>query len=74
MSAYHDLDEAIVKTIAGGTKTFGPILVRVSAIAHRLSPLGDSFRLVDRRLQALRKAGRIAFNRKTGWRVEESKP
>lgn len=67
MSKYVDLDSAILTAIAGGIPTFHRITARV---AHIAKPFGkgdhDTFRVVDRRLQALRKSGLIVFEKK-GW-------
>jgi hypothetical protein len=32
-------------------------------------PREETFRVLDKRLQALRRAGKIVFERKTGWRL-----
>ncbi|WP_341918644.1 hypothetical protein [Polaromonas sp. YR568] len=72
MSPYEKLDEAVIANIAAGrnnfTKIWSGVVYQEGA---RLSLLTGSepFRIVDRRLQALRKAGKIAYSSKTGWAV-----
>ncbi len=78
---YFALDEAIIDAIKSGRREFYEIAYRdaVDAEAKRLAD-GDGsrtepWRIVDRRLQAMRKAGRIAYSRQSkknpagGWNV-----
>ena len=62
---YDQLDNAILTAIAGGTRSF--YLIN-AAVEHLAKPHGhgmhDTFRVVDRRLQALRKRGLIEFRKK----------
>ena len=74
---FTQLDALIVNTIKDGRSTFTAILNQsVCAEAKKLLPPArtpahppELFRVVDRRLQALRKAGRIAYDHKDGWYV-----
>lgn len=74
MSQFTDLDNAIVATVAAGVTTFAAINERVKNLA---APFGkgahDTFRVTDRRLQALRKRGRLEFTSKE-WRVATFNP
>jgi len=75
MSKYDELDRHIVKAIARGMDTF-TVISRSGAVvteSHRLGELTGAadWRIVDRRLQALRKAGRIAYA-KRAWSVTET--
>ena len=58
---YDALDAAIVKAIKDGKRQFYDIKTVVGELAKPHSLRGDYFRVVDRRLQALRKRGRIAY-------------
>lgn len=70
---YSLFDNALVATVRAGKTQFhqinaGRTLEFANKLAgkdHRGDALG--WRLIDRRLQALRKAGRLAYDRKTGW-------
>jgi hypothetical protein len=71
MTKYEALDKAIMNKMGGHPQTFGAINVRdVREECERIAALEESkteaFRILDRRLQALRKAGRIRFSSK-GW-------
>jgi len=57
MNAYQDIDDKIISAVRGGKTTFTDIL----------SHVGGEFRVIDRRLQALRKRGLLMYSRKTGW-------
>jgi hypothetical protein len=64
MGTYDELDKAILAAIEGGAKHFYLINASVEGLARPHSIKGDSFRVVERRLQALRKSGLIAFEKK----------
>lgn len=72
MSKYAELDEAILGAIKNGCEDFHAIQTspRVSPLSWALAKPDrwgstDPWRVIDRRLQALRKAGRIVYaNRK----------
>ena len=62
------VDAAIVAAIAKGCTTFGAIMNDPDVRAEcKRADCGENFRGVDQRLQALRKAGRIQYARRTGW-------
>lgn len=62
MIDYSKLDAAIIAAINVGFSTFYAINRRgaVASVAERINPL-EPWRVVERRMQALRKAGRIAY-------------
>lgn len=66
---YTDLDKAIVAKISGGTITFTLICNAVDVQTRPfVSFTSPGWRVVGRRLQALRKAGKIKYQRKPeGW-------
>lgn len=68
MSKYAEYDKKLQSLIAGGCNTFDALLNRLRDDNKALCPPPDSFRVTDRRLQALRKAGKIYFDRsKQAW-------
>lgn len=69
---YTPLDDEILRELAAGPLHFTPLSVRVARCSESLAQpdrFGErcGWRLVDRRLQALRKRGLIVCDRKTGW-------
>lgn len=71
---YSALDAALLASLRSGKKRFSALTADgAGAIARALDPAldekGESFRLVDRRLQALRRAGRCSYITKTGWSI-----
>lgn len=77
MSKYDKLDAAIITYIAGdGGRGGSPFnSSRVNTLADTFAkPYQGGCRVIDRRLQALRKAGRIKYGgQKVGWLVVEAK-
>ena len=70
MSKYEELDALIVESIRSGRDTFGLLCGRKTGeLASKLSP-NEPDRVIDRRLQALRKRGVIRFAG-TCWRHVE---
>lgn len=73
MTVFYDmLDAAIEARIEKSPCTFTQIEndIKVREWAQKCSEISfrkSAFRFVDRRLQALRKRGRINYSRKTGW-------
>ena len=70
MSKYQTIDDLIVTRIKNGSTTFFWIFNReVAEEAEQLTlhTSKEACRVVDSRLQALRKKGVISFNSKTGW-------
>lgn len=67
MSKFAQIDGAILEAIAGGRDTFTALQTRAlmdqAAQLSKPDRYGDrpAWRVLDRRLQALRKAGRIQF-------------
>lgn len=73
-SPFTELDAAILDVLTDGPKTMGWISQRLRKQSEALAipdSCGDrcGWRVVDRRLQALRKAGKIKTDRKTGWSI-----
>jgi hypothetical protein len=75
MSVYAEIDEAILVVIRGGCEDFNEIHMskRVHPLAQALAKPSrygrtEPFRVTDRRLQALRKAGRIVYSDRK-WRT-----
>lgn len=70
MSKYENLDALILERISDGPKTFHELLLGRNGLEKDCqkyeSGAGDAFRVLDRRLQALRKKGLITFMK--GWR------
>ena len=69
LNKYAQLDAKLLEIIKSGDGTFNAIAPRadVSALtAPHETETAEGWRIVDRRLQALRKAGKIAFRRDTG--------
>ena len=62
------IDAALLDHLATGRRTFTGMQSRaIMALAEAASRRpGDGFRVVDRRLQALRKAGKVKFVRGSG--------
>lgn len=77
MSQYDKLDALIEAAIKGGCHSFSSLFSGRSLFdeAMRLSrAIGrDAHRIVDGRLQALRKRGLIVYVTGWGWRVKEAK-
>lgn len=71
MTKYEVLDKAIMTKMGGHAQAFSAIMVRdvreeCERIAKEDATKVEPFRILDRRLQALRKAGKIRFISK-GW-------
>jgi hypothetical protein len=77
MNDYTKLDAALLERIAAGCNTMMLLdgakellpLIEPFRTKDRWGGLTPEFRIVDRRLQALRKQGKIRFNNKTWERV-----
>ncbi len=69
MNKYAALDAAMLRHIAAGKRTFPELWCGCSALAKKVRPESDTWRVIDARLQAMRKAKKIAFNSKTGWAI-----
>ena len=69
---FSEVDAAILATIKGGRRfahNFETLNIRQACA--KVSPEKKVFRMIDRRLQAMRKAGQIKYDTKTGWAVVE---
>jgi len=73
---YTNFDAALIEAIKSGKKHMASLEDALAKFTHpfrekdRWGSLTPEFRIIDRRLQALRKAGRIKFMGKIeGWRV-----
>lgn len=81
MSKYQELDAALISAIKNGADTMSALdsnkkvhaLTKPHQVKDRWGHLTPEFRIIDRRLQALRKAGLIAYHSKR-WGVAEVKP
>lgn len=69
---YKDLDGAVLKSLSGTPLLFTPLVAQCATVSRLLSQLpgetAEPWRIVDRRLQALRKSDLIRYRRKpAGW-------
>lgn len=72
MADYTKMDQLIIEKIKDGANTFSKIdggSVYDEAKSIAMATGGDSFRVIDRRLQALRKRGVIEYTTKEKWRM-----
>jgi len=74
MSIYNRLDEALIDNINSGSTRL--VFVSGGAAGDEAASLAIltgvvGWRIIDRRLQALRKAGRISFRSRDGWTIPE---
>lgn len=65
------LDEMILAHIQGGRR-FAHALetIELRQLCRTINPDAAVFRMIDGRLQAMRRAGKIAYDHKTGWAVQ----
>ena len=69
---YTEFDAELVRLIGSGNRVFSALCSNTKLLELArpfVSPSGEEDRLIDRRLQALRKAGRIHYGTRTGWRL-----
>lgn len=72
MSKYAEYDSAVLSLIKGGCNTFDVLVMRLSDANKQFDQTCDRWRVTDRRLQALRRAGKIVFNRsRRSWHLNE---
>ena len=67
---YTEFDAELVRLIGSGSRVFSALSsnTKLRELARPfVSPSGAEDRIIDRRLQALRKAGRIHYGTRTGW-------
>lgn len=71
---YEALDQLVLTAIGGGANSFNSIYSGpIANEAKRISATrknDDSSRVLDRRLQALRRSNKIEFTRAHGWRIK----
>ena len=75
MSKFRELDDSIIAAVGEGAKEFGQIVARTYNEAEKILPSKwhSVERQIDRRLQALRKSGRLVFVRGgRGWSIPET--
>ncbi|MCB4361997.1 hypothetical protein [Quatrionicoccus australiensis] len=67
---YSSLDAEILTQIAQSNRTYTALVSRLEneAKVFCTTPKQEPWRVINRRLQALRKKGQIGFNTKLGWR------
>lgn len=78
MSQYDNLDQLLMLRCATSPVTFSvlcqnPMVEREANLVAKPDRHGTRYgwRVVDRRLQALRKAGLLTYSRKEGWTTRE---
>lgn len=62
MSKYAEYDSNLLSLIEGGCNTFDALVMRLADANKQFDQSADRWRVTDRRLQALRRAGKIVFN------------
>lgn len=67
---YSKLDAAILAQIAGGNCKARGLNSALDDLAREADRDSEEFRVIDRRLQALRKKGKIEFDTKNGWSLK----
>lgn len=69
---FAEIDQLIIEQIRSGKKTFTAIMEpRLRSEAEPFRGDAPTYRVLDRRLQALRKRGLISWSARTGWSVVE---
>lgn len=63
MSKYSEYDEKLLSLIGNGCNSFHSLSMRMVEENKKFDASDSSWRITDRRLQALRKAGKITFMR-----------
>lgn len=68
---YAQLDQGLLTRIGSGKVTFAGLVdaLLAEATAFCAGPRDEPMRVIDRRLQALRKQGKIGYDTKLGWRM-----
>lgn len=68
---YSQLDQGLLARIGSGKVTFAGLVEAFLAEAKVFcaGPRDEPRRVIDRRLQALRKQGKIGYDTKVGWRL-----
>jgi len=60
---YTEYDLKLVELITNGCRNFMSLKLRMDEENKKFQPIGDRWRITDRRLQALRKQKRIHYSR-----------
>lgn len=76
MNDYTQIDAAILSEIAGGNRIARYITAATDVLTRPLWGYDElmyqsGFRTVDRRLQAMKKSGKISYKRASGWVLAE---
>ncbi len=72
MSKYAEYDSRLLSLITDGCNTFDALARRLADANKQLDQSADRWRVTDRRLQALRRAGKIVFNHsRKSWHLNE---
>jgi hypothetical protein len=66
---YTEYDEKLLKSIREGYNTFSALDVHMDEENKKLQPVGDRWRIIDRRLTALKKKGIVVFHGRK-WHVQ----
>lgn len=75
MSKYAEYDAKLLKLVCDGCNTFDVLANRLRDDNDMLCPQADSWRVTDRRLQALRRQGHIYFSReRNAWFLNRQTP
>lgn len=74
MPDYTNFDAVLLALVAAGVSSFTSMVGKLESLAKPFCnpDRPEPFRVVDRRLQALRKKKLIAYNSKTGWSAVKS--
>ncbi len=69
MTDYTKFDAALMALLAGGVRSFAALAAQLNSQAKSFctTDRAEPFRVVDRRLQALRKKKLVAYSSKAGW-------
>lgn len=67
MSKYAEFDAEMLRLINGGCDTATNLTVRLRDLAEKVDSETEPYRVVDRRLQYLRKKGEIMYYNKRWW-------
>lgn len=62
MSKYAEYDSNLLSLIEGGCNTFDALVRRLDGSNKQFDQSADRWRVTDRRLQAMRRAGKIVFD------------
>lgn len=63
MSKFASYDQLLLDLIDAGVRQYSTLCIRLQKDGERVSPDREFWRTTDARLQSLRKAGKIAYDR-----------